>query len=291
VSAPDDPLPAEGEADQRSVSSSVVVPLDPGTAFDAFTEELDLWWVRGPINHHAAGRTLAMRCEPGVGGRLLEVFDDETGEALELARITEWRHGRALAWKSSLDDVETEVSFEAVPAGTRVTVNAVVPAGGRDRGGTSFVRVVPGWFGAWANRRDSSPRTVTDIARLALAVSYARPAEAARWLASTFGFRSPNPLPEGADPLAPGEHGDPWIEFRIGNSSLMVFPLAAGGEGRATHVPWVYVDDIEAHYRTARAAGATIVEPLASPWGLPLYVTVDPEGNRWTFAQARPTMR
>lgn len=57
------------------VSSEVEVAVDPDTAFVAFTEELDLWWVRGPINHHAAGRCLAMRCEPGVGGRLLEVYD------------------------------------------------------------------------------------------------------------------------------------------------------------------------------------------------------------------------
>lgn len=57
---------------ERSVSSSVEVAVDPATAFLAFTDELDLWWVRGPINHHAGGRVTAMRCEPGIGGRLLE---------------------------------------------------------------------------------------------------------------------------------------------------------------------------------------------------------------------------
>ena len=30
--------------------------MDPETAFIAFTEELDLWWVRGPINHWSGGR-------------------------------------------------------------------------------------------------------------------------------------------------------------------------------------------------------------------------------------------
>jgi hypothetical protein len=34
-----------------------------------------------------------------------------------------------------------------------------------------------------------------------------------------------------------------------------------------------------------------VVKQLASPWGLPFYVADDPEGNCWTFAQARPTMR
>ena len=33
------------------VSSELEVAVEPGTAFAAFTEELDLWWVRGPINH------------------------------------------------------------------------------------------------------------------------------------------------------------------------------------------------------------------------------------------------
>jgi uncharacterized glyoxalase superfamily protein PhnB len=41
----------------------------------------------------------------------------------------------------------------------------------------------------------------------------------------------------------------------------------------------------------ARDAGVSIVTELASPWGLPFYVAEDLEGNRWTFAQGRPTMR
>ena len=69
---------------ERTIESEVEVATDPDTAFMAFTDELDLWWVRGPINHHASGRVLAMRCEPDVGGRLLEHgthrFGDETGD-------------------------------------------------------------------------------------------------------------------------------------------------------------------------------------------------------------------
>jgi hypothetical protein len=51
----------------RSITSEIEVPTDPDTAFTAFTEELDLWWVRGPINHRAGGKVLAMR------GRLADV--------------------------------------------------------------------------------------------------------------------------------------------------------------------------------------------------------------------------
>ena len=278
------------DTEERTVTSTVEVAVDPATAFRAFTEELDLWWVRGPINHFAAGRTLAMRCEPGVGGRLLEVYDDSTGDALELGRITEWAPGSRLAWTSSLDDVLTEVLFEPTVAGTLVRVVATIPDGGQDRGGTSWVRVTPKWFGAWCARRDSTPHEVADIARLALGVSYAKPAAAARWLAATFGFTSPDPLPEGADPLPEHEYGHPWIEFRLGNSSLMIFKLEGAGAG-GTHVPWVYVDDVAEHFRHAVDSGATIVTKLDSPWGLPFYTAEDLEGNRWTFVQARPTMR
>jgi uncharacterized glyoxalase superfamily protein PhnB len=273
------------------VTSSVQVAIDPETAFAVFTEEVDLWWVRGPINHHAAGRMVAMRCEPGVGGRLLEVYDDSAGDVLELAVITVWEPGRRLAWRSSLDDVRIEVTFEADGAGTIVRVVATIPVDGLDRGGTAWVRVVPKWFGPWRVRRTREPHQVRDLARLGLAISYARPAAAARWLAEVFGFTSPDPLPEGVDPLPDSGHGHPWIEFRLGNSSLVIAKLAGGPPSPVrTHMPWVYVDDIDAHYRRARSGGAAIVTELSSPWGLPLYVAEDCEGNRWTFAQARPTM-
>ncbi len=277
--------------DGRSSSSSVEVPVDASTAFAAFTEELDLWWVRGPINHHAPGRVVAMRLEPGVGGRLLEVYDETTGDALELGRITAWEPGKRLGWQSSLDDVATEVRFEASETGTTVEVIARIPIDGKDRGGTAWVRVVPKWFGPWCGSRDDQQRQVRDIARLALAVSYLKPAASARWLADTFGFMSPDPLPQGQDPLPDGPYGHPWIEFRLGNSSLMIFKLDRDEQGPSnTHVPWVYVDDIETHFQHSKAANATIVEPLASPWGLPIYVAADLEGNHWTFAQARSTM-
>lgn len=276
-------------AGETSVSSSVEIEVAPDVAFAAFTEELDLWWVRGPINHWAGGRMREMRIEPGVGGRLLEVYDED--DALELGRITWWEPGTRVAWTSSLDDVETDVHFEPSGTGTRVRVVARIPDGGEDRGGSSWTRVVPKWFGAWCARRDRAPRDVVDLARLALGIYYSRPAAAARWLADVFGFESPDPLPEGEDPLPETEHGHPWIEFRLGNCSLMIFRQdGEQGASTMTHIPWVYVSDIDAHYQRTETHGATIIEKLDSPWGLPLYTAEDLEGNRWTFAKARPTM-
>jgi len=117
----------------RSVSAAVEVPVDPATAFTAFTDELDLWWVRGPINYFDAARAVAMVCEPGVGGRLIEVYDAATGEGLELGRITVWEPGSRLSWTSSVDDVEIDVRFVPFSSGTVVRLTATIPAGGKDQ--------------------------------------------------------------------------------------------------------------------------------------------------------------
>ena len=197
-------------SETRTRESTVEVSADPQTAFTAFTDELDLWWVRGPINAYDSGRLVEMRCEPGVGGRILEVYE---GAALELARITAWQPGERIAWKSSLDDVSIDVRFEPTDAGTLVRLEATVAEGGEDRGGSSFVAVTPAWFGAWMRRRDTAPREPHALARRGLTLGYARPAAAARWLVDAFGFESPSALPEGDDPLTDEEYGFPWIEL------------------------------------------------------------------------------
>ncbi len=268
----------------RSVSSDVEVAVDPTTAFAAFTDEMDLWWQRGPINFYDASRAVARRCEPGVGGRLLEVYDESTGDALELGRITVWEPGARLAWVSSLDDVATEVRFDATEAGTLVRVTATTPAGGEDRGGTSWVRVTPAWFGAWCARRGEAPRRPRDLGRLGLALYYARPAAAARWLRDAFGFELVGPEPEADDEGR-------WIELHVANCSVMLFKLdgEVSPHAPATHVPWVFVDDLDGHFGRARAGGARIVEPIRQH-GYRAYVAEDVESRRWTFAQARPTM-
>ena len=274
----------------RSVSSQVEVAADPKTAFSAFTEEMNLWWVRGPINFFDSGRAVAVVCEPGVGGRIIEVYDQATGEGLELARISAWHPDERLAWRSSVDDVEVEVRFEPTAAGTLVSVLAAISAGGADRGGTAWVRVVPAWFGAWCARRDTAPREPPDLARLAVAGYYSRPAAAARGLADAFGFEPTNELPgAAADENWAAERR--WIEFHLGNSALILFKLdGPPRDAPFKLVPWVFVDDLDAHCARARAAGATIVTGIHQH-GYRSYEADDLEGNRWTFLQARPTMR
>ncbi len=273
----------------RTVSSQVTVPVDPATAFRVFTEEINLWWLRGPVNFYDASRAVAMRCEPGVGGRLLEVYDDEAGDVLELGRITSWQPGTLVGWQSSVDDVSVEVRFTAAGQGTTVSVQASIPAGGQDRGGTAWVRVVPNWFGRWVADRDTAGREPRDLARLAIAVYYARPAAAAHWLAEAFGFSPTGELPATE---ADDDWDDyTWIEFQPGGCSVLLFKAAADRAGPAarTHVPWIFVDDLDAQLALASKHDVRIVSGITQH-GSRMFVAADLEGNDWAFAQARPTM-
>lgn len=48
---------------------------------------------------------------------------------------------------------------------------------------------------------------------------------------------------------------------------------------------YVYVSDVDAHCRRARAAGAKIAsEPADQPWGDRMYEARDPQGHQWFFA-------
>ena len=102
-----------------------------------------------------------------------------------------------------------------------------------------------------------------------------------------WGFDPAGDIPESE---AEGDH-HLWIEFHVGNASLTVFQRDAGAEGApVTHTPWVFVDDVDAHYEQSKASGITIVDEL---WqhGARAYTAADLEGNHWTFAQASPHMR
>jgi uncharacterized glyoxalase superfamily protein PhnB len=172
--------------------------------------------------------------------------------------------------------------------GTDVTVVATLGEGGSDRGGSSWVRVVPGWFGPWCLRRDFAARPQPELARLAVGLYYEKPAVAAKWLASVFGLESPNPLPDRPDAVAGGENEQSWIEFRIGNCSLMVFERDDLDEtGPSTHEVWGFVDELGAHLLRARAGGAKILRGIHQN-GYRAYEAEDLEGHRWVFAQARP---
>ena len=272
----------------RTTTSSIEVAVDPSTAFQVFTEELHCWWIQGPINFFETARAVHMRMEPGVGGRILEVYDEETGDGLELARITAWEPGERVAWTSSLDDVEIDVRFERSAGGTEVRVRATIPEGGNDKGGSAWVRTTPVWLGAWIQEREHVPHEPRHLARLAVVVHYAAPAAAARWLRDVFGLVPASGIPA-SEPEDPSHC---WIEFRVGDSAIVLWGREARPEAATppTHTPFVHVDDLDAHFAHAESNGAAILQGIHSQ-GYRAYEAADPEGNRWIFAQASPRMR
>ena len=272
----------------RSVNSSIEVEVDPATAFKVFTEELDCWWIQGPINFFDSARAYGKTMEPRVGGRIVEVYDQQTGEGLELGRITVWEPGKRVGWTSSLDDVEIDVRFEKSSGGTSVSVRATIPEGGADKGGTAWVRMTPVWLSDWIRKRDHVPHEPLRLARLAVVVHYAEPAAAGRWLRDVFGFEPAGIVPE----VEPDDPSHTWIEFHVGNCSIVLWGREAASVADApiTHTPFVYVDDLDAHYTHSKKHGAQIVQDIHQH-GFRAYEAADPEGNRWTFAQASPLMR
>jgi PhnB protein len=68
--------------------------------------------------------------------------------------------------------------------------------------------------------------------------------------------------------------GDPGDDYRS--------PKNGGGWPAQIQV---YVDDVDAHYAQAKAAGAEIVEELVDlPFGDRRYTCRDPPGHEWAFA-------
>jgi uncharacterized glyoxalase superfamily protein PhnB len=56
--------------------------------------------------------------------------------------------------------------------------------------------------------------------------------------------------------------------------------------GQATQSLYVNVHNVDAHFKRARKAGATILEePKDAPYGDRRYGAEDPEGHQWYFAQ------
>ncbi|MEO8394684.1 MAG: VOC family protein [Chloroflexota bacterium] len=82
-------------------------------------------------------------------------------------------------------------------------------------------------------------------------------------------------------------------EMRFGNAALMIgtSPERVLPTTPADHGIYVYVEDVDAHYRRASAAGAQIVYPPEDTgWGTRRYRVRDPEGYEWSFGSYRPTI-
>jgi len=79
-------------------------------------------------------------------------------------------------------------------------------------------------------------------------------------------------------------------EIRIGDSRVMMSDAVMGGKGPKEYGGspaslWIYVDDCDALFNRAVAAGGQVVMPVADQfWGDRFGAINDPFGYRWSFA-------
>jgi uncharacterized protein YndB with AHSA1/START domain len=167
--------PAEAPSGDRArVSVDVAVP--PADAFRLFTDEIGLWWRRGPRFRAAPGDAGLMSIEPQVNGRVFESWSDGSAERVhEIGRVLAWEppHRFAFSWRATnfapAEHTEVEVRFEPVGAGTRVTVTHSGFASLRPdhpvrhgKTGAEFSRELGLWWGDlmrawWLHVRDRAP--------------------------------------------------------------------------------------------------------------------------------------
>jgi uncharacterized glyoxalase superfamily protein PhnB len=112
-------------------------------------------------------------------------------------------------------------------------------------------------------------------------VAYQNLTEALDWLTRTFGFTEHY------------HYGEPLsgAQVFLGNACIMLKAAPPGTAspaqlGYGTQSLTVFVEDVDAHYRKVKAAGATIVEELHETcYGERQYGVVDPDGHHWLFSQ------
>jgi uncharacterized glyoxalase superfamily protein PhnB len=111
-------------------------------------------------------------------------------------------------------------------------------------------------------------------------------AAAMEWVGRAFGLsvRFAMPGPDGK-PI----HG----EMTYADGVVMMGPTGPQCDGKspkdlggASQGLYIYVDDVDAHYRRAKEAGARItMEPADMFWGDRVYGALDLEGHLWSFAR------
>jgi PhnB protein len=129
-------------------------------------------------------------------------------------------------------------------------------------------------------------------------IAYEDAAAAMDWLVAAFGFRERCRMTDKAGRVGHGE-----LELS-GNIVMVASPTPdyqspkRHGESCAAarqwlSVPWiidgalVHVDDVDAHYKQAQAAGATMLSGIEESVPGRLYRVADLEGHRWMFVQPK----
>jgi uncharacterized glyoxalase superfamily protein PhnB len=112
-------------------------------------------------------------------------------------------------------------------------------------------------------------------------VFYQNLEDAMAWLNKTFGFEERY------------RYGEPLsgAQMYLGQAYIMVNSARPGSAspkqlGFGTQSLTIFVDDVEAHYRGAKSAGAEILEePHVAVYGELQYAAEDLDGHHWLFSQ------
>ena len=105
---------------------SLRVAATPMRAFEAFTQEVGVWWRPNMLFQFTPRSPGIVSFEGGLGGRFIETLP--SGKVFEIGRVTVWEPGVRLAfgWRQAAftpdQHTEVEVRFDPVGAETRVTV-------------------------------------------------------------------------------------------------------------------------------------------------------------------------
>ena len=115
---------------------------------------------------------------------------------------------------------------------------------------------------------------------------------AIEWLCNVFGFRK--------HLVVPGENGTiAHAQLVLGNGMIMLGSDSSdeygkvisppGKDGVNTQSCYIFIEEIDAHYAHAVAAGAEIIMEIADQnYGGRLYSAKDPEGHLWNFGSYDP---
>ena len=120
--------------------------------------------------------------------------------------------------------------------------------------------------------------------RVSPMLAYRDARAAIEFLGKAFGFEElfRIELPDGK--IGHAEVGYDGVRIMLADEfPAMGFESPSGTETRYSQL-YVIVDDVDAHYERACAAGAVIVAEPAEEHGERSYRVNDPEGHRWIFA-------
>ena len=244
------------------------------------------------LHYQATGAAGGTHTEMRIGDSMIMLSGGEHGQVREPMPTMIFLY---------LEDVDGTYQA-ALNAGATSLMEPTDGAFGEPRGaGISDSSGNQWFFATWADRPDAPPPFVEDEPAALGAdtipmLSYEDGPTAMDWLAAAFGFVEETCWLNDDGSLSHGE-------MSTGSGRIMLATPTPDYESPKHHrahcaaaakwseAPWVlngvlvYVDNVDAHYAQARAAGATMLSDLEDGFPGRRYRVEDLEGQRWMFMQ------